>query len=81
LLIAPVTTLHERHGQPLPDGIPPVMPEPVTGQTPAPSIRITIGRVDVRAMMPELPKRRPTPERRPTLSLEDYLSQRSGEKQ
>lgn len=47
----------------------------------APAIRITIGRVDVRAVMPDRPATRPAPERRsPALSLEEYLKQRSGGK-
>ncbi|HEU5330776.1 MAG TPA: hypothetical protein VFU78_21970, partial [Thermomicrobiales bacterium] len=43
----------------------------------APSIQVTIGRVEVRAVPAETPARaaRPAP---PTLSLEDYLRQRNG---
>ena len=49
------------------------MPEP------APTIKITIGRVDVRAIMPAAPAPRPAPTRpSPALSLEDYLKQREG---
>ena len=49
------------------------MPEP------APTIKITIGRVDVRAIMPAAPAPRPAPARpSPALSLEDYLKQREG---
>jgi hypothetical protein len=49
------------------------MPEP------APTIKITIGRVDVRAMMPAAPAARPAPARpSPALSLDDYLKQRGG---
>jgi hypothetical protein len=50
------------------------MPEP------APTIKITIGRVDVRAIMPAAHVPRPAPTRpKPALSLEDYLKQRGGE--
>jgi hypothetical protein len=56
--------------------VPPPAPEAA-----APTIKITIGRVDVRAVMSEQPSQRPTPERRnPALSLEEYLKQRSGGK-
>ena len=49
------------------------MPEP------APTIKITIGRVDVRAIMPAAPAPRPAPTRpSPALSLDDYLKQREG---
>jgi len=47
----------------------------------APTIKITIGRVDVRAVMPERPAANPVPEpRNLALSLEEYLKQRSGGK-
>jgi hypothetical protein len=43
-----------------------------------PSIRVTIGRVEVRAVMaPALPLR-PKPKAAPRLSLEDYLRSRKG---
>jgi hypothetical protein len=49
------------------------MPEP------APTIKITIGRVDVRAVTPAMPAARPAPARpSQVLSLEDYLKQREG---
>jgi hypothetical protein len=41
----------------------------------APAVRITIGRVEVRAVFPEPPARRPPARSRPTLSLDDYLKQ------
>ena len=43
-----------------------------------PVIRVTIGRVDIRAIhaAPAVPARAPAPERRPLVSLEAYLSQR-----
>jgi hypothetical protein len=43
---------------------------------PAPTIKITIGRVDVRAIMSAAPIPRPAPTRpSPALSLEEYLKQ------
>jgi hypothetical protein len=42
------------------------------------TISITIGRVEVRALMPPPLRPRPSPERRPHLSLDDYLKRRSG---
>jgi hypothetical protein len=60
--------------------VPPSSPE-AAAQT-APTIKITIGRVDVRAVMPERPASRPVPQRRsPAVSLEEYLKRRSGGKQ
>ncbi|HJZ79460.1 MAG TPA: hypothetical protein VKD91_03920 [Pyrinomonadaceae bacterium] len=51
------------------------------GETTASIIRVTIGRVDVRAVKaPEAP-RRESPAPAPKLSLEEYLSSRSGRKQ
>lgn len=44
-----------------------------------PSIRVTIGRVDVRAVMPLAPAPRAPSERKsPRLTLDEYLSQRTG---
>ncbi len=58
--------------------------EPGTDQTAkeaAPVIRISIGRVEVRAVMPTAPAPRPAPARpRPGLSLDDYLKEREGGK-
>jgi hypothetical protein len=46
---------------------------------PAPVVRITIGRVEVRAIMPPAPAPRPAPARpAPALSLDDYLKQQTG---
>jgi hypothetical protein len=57
-----------------------VIAEPAAKIREAPPIRVTIGRVEVRAIMapPASPRavRRP----RPALSLEDYLKQREGGK-
>lgn len=45
----------------------------------APTIRVTIGRVDVRAVAPAPQERRRAPETpRPALTLEDYLRRRGG---
>jgi hypothetical protein len=44
-----------------------------------PTIKITIGRVDVRAVMPAAATPHPAPaQRRPALSLDDYLKRREG---
>ena len=51
-------------------------PEP-----PAPTIRVAIGRIEVRAIMPPpaTPTRQTAPTTpRPELSLDDYLKQRNG---
>jgi len=45
----------------------------------APTIRVTIGRLEVRAIMPSDTRILPTPQRpKPRLSLDDYLKQRHG---
>lgn len=41
-------------------------------------IRVTIGRIDVRAVTPPLPPVQPTAPAQPTLSLEEYLRQHKG---
>ena len=44
---------------------------------PRPAIQVTIGRVEVRAVFPEAPVRRPSPNpSQSTVSLDDYLNQR-----
>jgi hypothetical protein len=44
-----------------------------------PTIRVTIGRIDVRAITPPAPPPRPKQARPgPTLSLDDYARQRKG---
>ncbi len=55
---------------------PPAALPPVAPATPA--VRVTIGRVDIRAIHvpPATPVRAPAPDRRPLVSLEAYLSQR-----
>ena len=55
--------------------------EQIAAREPAPTVKITIGRVDVRAVIPAAPATRPAPARPgPSLSLEDYLQQREGGK-
>jgi hypothetical protein len=52
-----------------------------TSGTREPEIRVTIGRVDVRAVFPEQPVKRSAPPRfRPSVTLDDYLSRGSGAK-
>jgi len=66
-----------------PDGAPPRANEAAdetTGETAAPVIRVTIGRIDVRAVnAPAPPARRQTPSA-PKLSLDEYLRSRNGRK-
>lgn len=82
LLVAPEITPRpndrQERGDPWSDGPEPV---PAAQRETAPTIKITIGRVDVRAVMPERPAPRPAPAaRNSALSLEEYLNQRSGGK-
>jgi hypothetical protein len=82
LLVAPEITLRpndrQERGDPWSDGPEPI---PAAQRETAPTIKITIGRVDVRAVMPERPAPRPAPvARNPALSLEEYLKERSGGK-
>lgn len=58
----------------------PALAEPIVTQEAAPLIRVTIGRVEVRAILSPPPAPRPTIRPSPTLSLEDYLKQREGGK-
>jgi hypothetical protein len=55
---------------------PPVPPIPERAATGDVTVEITIGRVDVRAVMPTGPKPRESRTSRPELSLDDYLQQR-----
>lgn len=56
-------------------------PAPEAEPSAAPTIKITIGRVDVRAVITERPEPRPAPATRNTaLTLEEYLNRRSGGK-
>ena len=55
--------------------------QPLAGAAAEPAIRVTIGRVEVRAVFPEQTvKRSPPPRFRPRVSLDDYLSRGSGAK-
>jgi hypothetical protein len=48
-------------------------------ETPAPTVRVSIGRIEVRAVFPEQPQRERAPlPRSPALSLSEYLKQRDG---
>jgi hypothetical protein len=52
---------------------------PAVSELSEPSIRVTIGRVDVRAVFPPAPASRPPVQRgRPTLSLDEYLKRSGG---
>jgi hypothetical protein len=54
-------------------------PQPSADAASEPAIRVTIGRVEVRAVFPEqAAKRTPPPRFRPKVSLDDYLSRGSG---
>jgi hypothetical protein len=73
--------------QPRPPVRPPVMPTHElsigtslqhTNTTPAPLIRVTIGRIDVRAVLPPAQPPRRTTSTRPKLTLDEYLKQRNG---
>ena len=58
----------------------PAAQTPANG-APEPEIRVTIGRVEVRAVFPEQPVKRSAPPRfRPSVTLDDYLSRGSGAK-
>lgn len=51
----------------------------IAPKSPAPTIKVTIGRIEVRAVTPQAPVQRETPARPgPLLSLDDYLTQRNG---
>ena len=55
--------------------------QPQAGAAAEPAIRVTIGRVEVRAVFPEqTAKRTPPPRFRPRVSLDDYLSRGGGAK-
>ena len=54
---------------------------PTSPQAAPPIVRVTIGRVDVHAIMPPLPTPRPAPARRAApLSLDKYLKQVNGQR-
>lgn len=58
-------------------GNPPGLERHPDSPSPPPSIRITIGRIDVRAVSPSPPSARPSMSPRPQLTLDDYLRQRN----
>jgi hypothetical protein len=64
----------ERRGEDSRDSGP--LPLSVQAPPPAPTIHVTIGRVEVRATTPAVPASKPRPAPR-TMSLDDYLRQRS----
>ena len=58
-------------------GVPAALPQLIRAEQQQPSIRISIGRVDVRAIMPAGPAKAAMPARpKPALSLESYLKER-----
>jgi len=59
--------------------LPPIPRLPATAATAPPTINVTIGRVEVRSVMPRVAVPKPTPKSASKLSLEDYLKQRNGE--
>ncbi|MBX3057990.1 MAG: hypothetical protein KF770_16105 [Anaerolineae bacterium] len=60
------------------NGRAPHHPPPVTPPEPAPTVHITIGRIEVRATPPPPAKAAQKQPRTPVLSLDDYLRQRNG---
>ena len=73
------TVVVQQHDLPRLEPAVPPPTAPLTTQAPESTIKITIGRVDVRAIMPASPAPRPAPARpSPSLSLEDYLKRREG---
>ena len=56
----------------------PKEPRVATSEPPAPTIRVTIGRVEVRAITPPPPQRETPTQTSPALSLDDYLRQHKG---
>jgi len=60
---------------------PALQPPPVPAQaapTDPPVVRVTIGRVDVRAVLPPAPAERAAPQRAPRMTLDEYLRQADG---
>jgi hypothetical protein len=75
----PATVVEE--SQVTPDVVPktPTLIESTARETLAPTIRISIGRIEVRAIMPSvesMPRTKSSPPA-PRLTLEDYLKQRN----
>jgi len=90
-VIAPVDSLRAREKRDNKTGVAEVFPDPRRSQlrrrkdfspaeqpssTSAPVIRVTIGRVEVRAVHPPAPAPKPAKTTPPKLSLEDYLHKR-----
>jgi hypothetical protein len=71
---------HDRTSDPSASVVAPHQRRGAEKETPSPTVRITIGRVEVRAILPEPVAAQPPTEARsePALSLEDYLKQPSG---
>jgi hypothetical protein len=66
--------------RPVAPNLPPT-PQPDAGPPSEPVIRVTIGRVEVRAVFPEQPAKHSAPPRfRPSVTLDDYLNRGSGAK-
>jgi hypothetical protein len=57
---------------------PPIAPLPLVPTKAPPTISVTIGRVEVRAVMPHVAVPKPATRSAPKLSLEEYLKQRNG---
>jgi hypothetical protein len=77
--IKPRTDERREPGNPFSDQPVSAPPKPGSSAPAAPTIKITIGRVDVRAMTPDQGTPRPAPERRnAALTLDEYLKRRSG---
>jgi hypothetical protein len=57
---------------------PPIAPLPLVPTKAPPTINVTIGRVEVRAVMPHVTVPKPASRSAPKLSLEEYLKQRNG---
>ena len=73
-----------QHALPRPSAFPAMkreLPLPAERNAPPPTVRVTIGRIEVRAALPTPPTatREPPRPRRPALSLDDYLKRRNGE--
>jgi hypothetical protein len=71
--------------RPAPAVVPAPAPQPTRAAWPelaseaAPTVQVTIGRIEVRAILPAPPAPAAPPVRRPATSLEDYLRARNGE--
>jgi hypothetical protein len=77
--LTPTTVIVQPHVTPYVEPKAPAPAEPTAAPKPTPTIKVTIGRIEVRAIMPPAPPAPRTKPARtgPTLSLEDYLKQRN----